>query len=231
MTTTVNVMVPQLTLEAATAIAPVKELGSALPREVHLKISKEFLDEVFPGENCERPGILHVFDVLYSNIKRVYKYKYGVDVVLIGNYRTRDGYECFSLYQNGAVDEMYRHSYDGNYYQRFTKRDDKVVGNIKSMTDDVRLVHMDFVPKEKYLKGVKKQEVRAQREAEGKPVPKEPKEFYRMIPRPTKEQAEAIMDEMAQKFADEVLAYCLERYKGDPKNAPTIIYVGKDSRL
>ena len=226
-----NLMVPQLTLEAATVMAQVDQADLALPREVHLKISKEFLTEIFPGKDKERPGILHVFDVLYGDIKKSYKYKYGLEAVLVGNYRIAEGYECFTLLQNGAVDEKYRNNFDGYYYQCFTKRDEKVLGNIETMVDDARLVHMEFVTKDKYLKGVHKQEVREQRKAEGKPVSKEPKKHYRQIERPKRERAEELMDELAQKFAEEVLAYCMERYKGDPKNAPAIIYVGKDKRL
>lgn len=231
MTEAINLMAPQLTLETATAIAEVDSSDLALPREVHLKISKEFLTEVFPGKDKERPGILHVFDVLYGDIKKSYKYKYGLEAVLVGNYRIAEGYECFTLLQNGAVDEKYRNNFDGYYYQCFTKRDEKVLGNIETMVDDARLVHMEFVTKDRYDRWIRKQEVREQRKAEGKPVSKEPKRFYRRIERPKRERAEELMDELAKRFADEVLWYCEERYKGDPKYAPTIIYVGKDKRL
>lgn len=226
-----NVMTPQLTLENMVSVAPVDKLEYALPREVHLKISKEFLNEIFSGKNAERHGILHVFDVLYGDIKRQYKYKYGLDAVLVGNYRVQEGYECFSLYQNGAVDEMYSDSFDGFYYQCFKKRDEKVVDSLKTMVDDPRLVHMDFVTKDKFLHGIRKQAAREQREAEGKLISKDLKCFYREIPRPSAERAEELMDELANKFAEEILKYCMERYEGDPKKAPAIIYVGKDKRL
>ena len=232
MTTVVtNVMVPQLTLENATTIAPVEKLDYALPREVHLKISKDFLYQVFPGDTKDRPGILHVFDVLYCDIKKSYKYKYGLEAVLVGNYRTREGYECFTMLHNGAVDEKYRNTNDGFYYQCFSKRDEKVVGNIKTMVDDPRLVRMEFITKDKFLQGVRKQQVREQREAEGKPISKEPKKYYRKIERPSFECAEKLMDELADRFAEEILRYCTERYEGDPKDAPAILYVGKDQRL